>query len=696
MEKVPDPDRQTIFISRTALFNALQKFLFIETVLDPRDHMATVLHQQQQYSAQGPITGDLLFVLRRADTMYHHQTRRAAATAPLLSPVDIHHNRASPHPEERRPSILDILMDSPRPGDSRRPSAMTMPTRFMDDRRPSAPSSIHSAPERKTSLTPPSPMGLQSPSSSSLTAPTAGFRRTSVMSTSNISTVSSMYSDNGAWDESGSGMARSASMQPGAALNTESPRKKKENSFREQLKRLVGWGSKSKKTAAPPPLVSAEENPSHQQTTIMQENLSSISVQTPPTFAEQSASSQVSVASAPPMSMPPISAPPTPLTPSPSSNKTVHPKITTQNLAAEPDTPIIEKRETFNPPFSPIQQRAPTTTVTSTVEDTVSHCSPSVASISSVDDDDEDIQGIEVSDDSEDEQEQPTTAAAAPAAANIQKHGSMNDIQAQYAMWMDSQQGTIAATESYHHPAQNNVADRSSNEEPALQSEPDQANLSMSPSSTSTVSSTTQSSLASAAAATTTPSANAAAAAAAVAAAHPHPHETVHSEKVLVTDPPPTTFTKPSEKAPSDMMDDLYLLVTRGVDYLQSRESSKWDDDGGYDFHPWNRPDGSFAVRKKKQDAAAASERPVVTEILSEALSGTDEQSEQEQQEQSTETQTGGPEVPSTPESPKPHDGETKRANSLSNKNTPPRTAVNRHPVVQPSTQNEALIDEVN
>lgn len=617
--------------------------------------MATVLHQQQQSSAQGPITGDLLFVLRRADTLY--QKRR---TVPTLSPVDVHNHRASPPPEERRPSILDILMDSPRPGDSRRPSVMSSP-RFMDDRRPSVPSSIHSAPERKTSLTPSSPTHL-------LTPPTSSFRRASVMSTSNMSTVSSIYSDSGTWEDGGSGLARSVSMQPGVTSNIETPRKKKENSFKEQLKRLVGWGSKSKKTP-PPPLASTEQQNPQQ---IMQQNLSSISVQTPPTFADHSAS-QVSVASAPPMSAPPMSAPPTPLTPSPSSNKTMHPKITTQN-PTEPATPIIDQKEAFNAPFSPIQQKAPSTA------DATSDRSPSVSSISSVDNDDDDvddeeIQGIEVSDDSEDEQEATNTTVA-----NIQKDGSMNDIQAQYAMWMDIQQGGIAATDNHQTPKSPTTL---SNQDPPM---PDhssgKANMSVSPSSTSTVSSATQSSLASATCNTTstTPTSTNT-----TTTSHPPPHETAHSEKVLVTESP--AVTKPPEMASPEIMDDLYLLVTRGIDYLQSRESTNWDDDGGYDFHPWNRPDGSFSIRKKKQ--AAACQRPateIVTDVQS--LLNTDEQMQEP-----VDTQDAS-ETSSASDSPKPQEGETKRANSLSKNN--PRPVVNHHPAVQPSTQNEALIDEVN
>ncbi|KAF1807075.1 hypothetical protein FB192DRAFT_1353702 [Mucor lusitanicus] len=48
-------------------------------------------------------------------------------------------------------------------------------------------------------------------------------------------------------------------------------------------------------------------------------------------------------------------------------------------------------------------------------------------------------------------------------------------------------------------------------------------------------------------------------------------------------------------------LDDLFLLVAHGVDFLTTRENTKWEEEGGYDFHPWNRPQSSFAVRQQEQ-----------------------------------------------------------------------------------------------
>ncbi|CAO3702442.1 unnamed protein product [Rhizopus stolonifer] len=58
----------------------------------------------------------------------------------------------------------------------------------------------------------------------------------------------------------------------------------------------------------------------------------------------------------------------------------------------------------------------------------------------------------------------------------------------------------------------------------------------------------------------------------------------------------PTIQTKPVE---SHGLDDLYLLVAHGVDFLKTREDTQWEEEGGYEFHPWNRAQSSFAVRPK-------------------------------------------------------------------------------------------------
>lgn len=108
---------------------------------------------------------------------------------------------------------------------------------------------------------------------------------------------------------------------------------------------------------------------------------------------------------------------------------------------------------------------------------------------------------------------------------------------------------------------------------------------------------------------------------------------TTHEEPVMTTPPPPISSSHKSsimsnntiepstlsmssgttatdEEHQSDMMhpmssgqevDDLFLLVAHGVEFLTSRENSQWEEYGGYDFHPWNRPHGSFSVVRQQQ-----------------------------------------------------------------------------------------------
>ncbi|CEG75730.1 Putative Genomic scaffold, msy_sf_9 [Rhizopus microsporus] len=61
--------------------------------------------------------------------------------------------------------------------------------------------------------------------------------------------------------------------------------------------------------------------------------------------------------------------------------------------------------------------------------------------------------------------------------------------------------------------------------------------------------------------------------------------------------------------------DDLYLLVAHGVDFLKTKENTKWEEEGGYEFHPWNRPQSSFAVRQRDQRSNSQdSQESIVTE----------------------------------------------------------------------------------
>ncbi|KAH8548162.1 hypothetical protein BGW37DRAFT_186668 [Umbelopsis sp. PMI_123] len=45
-----------------------------------------------------------------------------------------------------------------------------------------------------------------------------------------------------------------------------------------------------------------------------------------------------------------------------------------------------------------------------------------------------------------------------------------------------------------------------------------------------------------------------------------------------------------AESVHTPELGELSYLITNGIGFLENKESSKWDDDGGYEFHPWNRP----------------------------------------------------------------------------------------------------------
>lgn len=74
----------------------------------------------------------------------------------------------------------------------------------------------------------------------------------------------------------------------------------------------------------------------------------------------------------------------------------------------------------------------------------------------------------------------------------------------------------------------------------------------------------------------------------------------IHSNNIKET---ATTVTTPVNRGQQEDLDDLYLLVAHGVDFLKTRENTKWEEEGGYEFHPWNRPQSSFAVRPKDKSA---------------------------------------------------------------------------------------------
>lgn len=674
----------------------------VETPLDPRDHMASALHHQQQTS---PVTSDLLFILRRADSLHYRKPH--PHPPPLLSPIGggggkpgdfdngsstsggaLGNDSAMMIPEERRPSILDILMDSPRSADHRT-GFLNSP---MDDRRPSFPSSLSSQ-ERKSSLTPYQGTSTaggvaggggnhgtlgdswapHSPSTSSLSPPTPGFRRTSVMSSSNISATSSVYSD---YDNNNNNTALDMKHS-----STEPSTRKKENSLKQQLKRLVGWGSKTKKNP-PPPLQQQQQHHhgstaslGHPNTPATMANESSLSVKP---IQNHASSSQVSV----------VSAPPTPLTPTPHSGQTkVQPKITS---ATAPSTPIAS-----NTPFSPVKANTPDQQPVVN-ESAVSAATSSTSSLSSSDDDDDDDdidvkEPIELSDSSsedEDDSDDDGLSTMSRNKALPNKPGENNEIQAQYTMWMDSQQGD------------DNTPKRESKTEfvePPLPPLPGESSNSSPSSNTSSPPGAAGGAAVDGSSSLSPPSSLSS------CSTTPSQQQQQQQQQASTT----TTTTTGGGGGDGNGLDDLFLLVTRGVDYLQSRESSKWDDEGGYDFHPWNRPDGSFVIRKKP-------EPPQPTLTSSSSQSNTNEQQHadhhatesitslsQHEDSSSTATSTTNDQVPPTrsnsTSSSSNNNKVTKAPSVHHQRQAPPQpsSAAASTTSGAPAQQNEALIDEV-
>ncbi|KAG2173794.1 hypothetical protein INT43_005214 [Umbelopsis isabellina] len=58
---------------------------------------------------------------------------------------------------------------------------------------------------------------------------------------------------------------------------------------------------------------------------------------------------------------------------------------------------------------------------------------------------------------------------------------------------------------------------------------------------------------------------------------------------------------KPSilEPVHNPELGELSYLITNGIGFLETKESSKWEDDGGYEFHPWNKSKATTAQTTK-------------------------------------------------------------------------------------------------
>jgi hypothetical protein len=201
--------------------------------------------------------------------------------------------------------------------------------------------------------------------------------------------------------------------------------------------------------------------------------------------------------------------------------------------------------------------------------------------------------------------ETPTVVTAMPPPPPPKGNpGEFNDIQAQYAMWMNSQppeNPSFANSEqlpptpaSYSHsPLTKNVLKNkpsaiseksvisTSSSIPSIPPSNNNSNngnnnstMMTSPSNVSTSSSSCASTCSDTTAFTTT---------------------STNKPKEMTRD-----FQEPLHPMPSSNeqdLDDLFLLVAHGVDFLTTKENTKWEEEGGYQFHPWNRPQSSFAVR---------------------------------------------------------------------------------------------------
>ncbi|KAI8068527.1 hypothetical protein BC940DRAFT_367049 [Gongronella butleri] len=82
---------------------------------------------------------------------------------------------------------------------------------------------------------------------------------------------------------------------------------------------------------------------------------------------------------------------------------------------------------------------------------------------------------------------------------------------------------------------------------------------------------------------------------------HLYPHE-----QPLPPMPPPSSGNGRQPPAEMDEFNsDLYLLMTQGVNYLETRERTQWDDEEGYQHHPWNREQKELPVEPPTTDMVA-------------------------------------------------------------------------------------------
>ncbi|CEP06957.1 hypothetical protein [Parasitella parasitica] len=618
-----------------------------ETELNPNELMSNVLLQQKSFSPNhtGPITSDLLFVVRKAGSNTKKQSQRerhaGEQTDYQQQQQQLAHLSIAKHEGyERRPSILDILMDAAPKMGERRPSVMSSllepPARLTEDgRRPS--SGLNSSSQQQAS--PSSSSSSSFPTSNKSPNSILGFnRRSSAQSSSVIS--SSSLDDQQHLAHSDSNLvimdnievtptSSSSIMRPSNSISTESKRKE---SFKQQLKRFVGWGSSSstassptKKTAAPPPLTTPFSN-----------------------YSDIQSPSDISFVSAPSTPLPPTPGTPRSFVPSGSKSRqgsTSHP--------LETSTPVISRRPSetvaLNDPsvaamaaaaavssannrrLSTVSSVSSSTTSSVTSEEIAAAASQGLMMADANDDDssDDDEDDTESKKQASIEQQQQQQAVVeqtieAPYAEPTLPSNNMttpdtesNDIQAQYAMWMSSQtnisipedeQASVAPIppSKTTTTAAVNSAISTKALPPVAPQQPAKSPL-RNKSSTISNTTTATANMANSVAATTPAQSNCATTATpSIASANTKTEidESMIPDSIAQKQQQQQQPQEPLHPMPSNNgqdIDDLFLLVAHGVDFLTSRENSKWEEEGGYEFHPWNRPQSSFAVRQQQR-----------------------------------------------------------------------------------------------
>ncbi|KAI8996936.1 hypothetical protein BDB01DRAFT_830573 [Pilobolus umbonatus] len=627
--------------------------------LSSNELMSSVLCQQKSTSPNhsGSITSHLLFILSRKEGSLHtaDDPHRADVTSLITDNVS--------NPLYNEESVDSIS--------NRQLCELNLPlSRFMEDRRLSGSDNGGLVQEHRSSLSQyqgslqdTTPIRnnnsnnnncelhpfLPPPSSSSLTFPSANHSSPIQPSTvlGNTSTqdtpVSSGYSldytslDSNSMENtfynnisthnnniditptsSSSIMARSNSNQPPSTVSSD----RRKESLKQQLKRFVGWGSSKNKKQTPTPLTTPFS--SNQQSNI------TTSLHSP---------SEISLASAPSIPLPP-----TPGTPRSTGLKS---RQGSQDQRLEIATPVSMSRRTSDVTSSLVDPTsttaaAPTATLTtvialpankrlSTVSSVTSGASSTpteeikdVVEVLSTESDIESIHEVEqtsISHSSREVRNEPTikmvqeshkviTAEAEPNLIAPVVLGEISDIQAQYAMWMNSQSEestippnqsippavmthsitpaapTTVATMQSVNPIQNHVY-------PPVNSFPNK-NTFRNKAFAVSEKSVTPSTLNSTASVSNISTVSNSTAASSV--------NSVSGQTKPLSGSTETYHPIPCNNGQD--LDDLFLLVAHGVDFLTNRENTKWEEEGGYEFHPWNRPQSSFAVQSKDKKKA--------------------------------------------------------------------------------------------